>query len=405
MARKVNTATTAIAPTSNGRLPKGWRMVRFDEIGQMVNERVDPSDTEAQIYVGLEHLDTDTLKIRRWGAPSDVIGDKLGFQKGDIIFGRRRAYQRKLAVAEFDGICSAHAMVVRAKTDAVDADFLPFLMQSDLFMQRAIDISVGSLSPTINWKTLRIQEFPLPPKDEQRRIANILWAIDEAVEKQMTVIGSAQSVFRALVDHSYRLRAEPIESLADVTTKIVDGVHKTPKYVDAGVPFLVVENLSRGPGIDFSQTRYITRNDHLEFIKRANPERGDVLVSKDGTLGIARLVETDAEFSVFVSVALLKPDSTRIEGAFLRYYIDSSLFKQHVDRRTSGSALKHIHLVDFRSAPIRVPSLDSQRMIVETIRKCEMAIASAYSQRQRSENLKRCLMNELLSAGQRPHVH
>jgi restriction endonuclease S subunit len=111
-----------------------------------------------------------------------VIGDKLRFQTGDIIFGRRRAYQRKLAVAEFDGICSAHAMVVRAKPETIDPEFLPFLMQSDLFMQRAIEISVGSLSPTINWKTLRVQEFPLPPKDQQRLIADILWAADEALE-------------------------------------------------------------------------------------------------------------------------------------------------------------------------------------------------------------------------------
>lgn len=175
-------ATTTSTPATNGSLPKGWRIARFDELAQMVNERVDPSKTDAEIYVGLEHLDPDSHKLRRWGTPSEVIGDKLQFRKGDIIFGRRRAYQRKLAVAEFDGICSAHAMVVRAKTETVDPEFLPFLMQSDLFMQRAIDISVGSLSPTINWKTLRIQEFPLPPKDEQRRIADILWAADEALE-------------------------------------------------------------------------------------------------------------------------------------------------------------------------------------------------------------------------------
>jgi restriction endonuclease S subunit len=170
MARNNKSAPVKPRPSAaNDQLPKGWRIVRFDELAQIVNERVDPSATDAEIYVGLEHLDSDSLKIRRWGTPSDVIGDKLQFRKGDIIFGRRRAYQRKLAVAEFDGICSAHAMVLRANTETVDPEFLPFLMQSDLFMERAIDISVGSLSPTINWKTLRMQEFPLPPKDEQRR--------------------------------------------------------------------------------------------------------------------------------------------------------------------------------------------------------------------------------------------
>jgi restriction endonuclease S subunit len=149
--------------------------------------------------VGLEHLNPDSLKLSRWGTPSDVIGDKLRFQTGDIIFGRRRAYQRKLAVAEFDGICSAHAMVVRANTETVDPDFLPFLMQSDLFMQRAIDISVGSLSPTINWTTLRIQEFPLPPKEEQRSIAEILWAADEAIESVVRAVSDASTAKSLLV--------------------------------------------------------------------------------------------------------------------------------------------------------------------------------------------------------------
>jgi type I restriction enzyme, S subunit len=128
---------------------------------------------------GLEHLDPSMLHLRKWGHPSDVTGQKLAFKKGDVIFGRRRAYQRKLAVAGFDGICSAHAMVVRAKPKMILPEFLPFFLQSDIFMDRAIEISVGSLSPTINWKTLRVQEFPLPPLDEQKRIAEILWAADK----------------------------------------------------------------------------------------------------------------------------------------------------------------------------------------------------------------------------------
>lgn len=138
-------------------------MVKFGEMADNINVRVDPAEAGGDIYVGLEHLDPESLHLRRWGQPSDVTGDKLRFQKGDIIFARRRAYQRKLAVAEFDGICSAHAMVVRAKPKVVLPEFLPFFMQSDMFMEKAIEISVGSLSPTINWKTMAVQEFSLPP--------------------------------------------------------------------------------------------------------------------------------------------------------------------------------------------------------------------------------------------------
>jgi restriction endonuclease S subunit len=117
-----------------------------------------------------------------------VIGQKLRFWKGDIIYGRRRAYQRKLAVADFEGICSAHAMVLRAKPDVCLPEFLPFFMQSEIFHQRALDISVGSLSPTINWTTLATQEFSLPPLAEQRRIAELLWAADNVVDTNQIVV-------------------------------------------------------------------------------------------------------------------------------------------------------------------------------------------------------------------------
>ena len=156
----------------SGTLKPGWTRVAFGDVAVCVHDRIDkPVDAGVERYVGLEHLDSDSLVIRRWGSPAAVTATKLLFRKGDIIFGRRRVYQRKLAVADFDGICSAHALVLRAKSGAVLPQFLPFFMQSDVFMERAKAISVGSLSPTINWRTLASEEFALPPLDEQRRIA------------------------------------------------------------------------------------------------------------------------------------------------------------------------------------------------------------------------------------------
>ena len=172
----------------SGTLKPGWTRVAFGEMAACVNDRIDtPAEAGVEHYVGLEHLDPDSLAIRRWGSPSDVSATKLRFRKGDIIFGRRRVYQRKVAVADFDGICSAHAMVLIAKPAVVASQFLPFFMQSDLFMERAKTISVGSLSPTINWKTLAKQEFALPPLDEQRRIAEVLYAAEAAIESLRTL--------------------------------------------------------------------------------------------------------------------------------------------------------------------------------------------------------------------------
>lgn len=162
------------------QMKAGWQTWRFEQMAANVNVRIDnPSESGMEHYVGLEHLDPDSLRIRRWGSPSDVEAGKLFFKTGDIIFAKRRAYQRKLGVAEFDGICSAHAMVLRAKPEVVLPEFLPFFMQSDLFMNRAVEISVGSLSPTINWKTMAAQEFALPPMEMQRHLTEALIAIEE----------------------------------------------------------------------------------------------------------------------------------------------------------------------------------------------------------------------------------
>lgn len=165
--------------------------VRFENLAFNISERVEPKETNLDTYVGLEHLDSDSLTIERTGIPEDVIGTKLKIYKSDIIFGKRRAYLRKVAVSHFDGIASAHSMVLRANEKNIDKDFLPHFMQSDTFMERAVQISEGSLSPTIKWKTLAIQEFVLPKKEKQSRLIEIFKQFDTTsnlLKKQISTL-------------------------------------------------------------------------------------------------------------------------------------------------------------------------------------------------------------------------
>ena len=162
---------------------QNYKEFKMGQIVESISKRVDPADTKADIYVGLEHLDPDNIHIREYGKPSDVKGVKLEVSKGDIIFGKRRAYQRKAVIADFDGICSAHAMVLRAKPEVILPELLPFFIHSDVFMNRAIDISEGSLSPTIKWKILKEQQFLLPPIEEQKKLADLLWAGDTVLQR------------------------------------------------------------------------------------------------------------------------------------------------------------------------------------------------------------------------------
>lgn len=162
---------------------KDFETVRFDKIGINISERVEPKKTELTTYVGLEHLDADNLKIERTGTPDDVIGTKLKIYKGDIIFGKRRAYLRKVAVSHFDGIASAHSMILRANDKNIEKDFLPYFMQSDAFMNRAVQISEGSLSPTIKAKTLAQQEFILPIKEKQKELIALFQQFDITMQQ------------------------------------------------------------------------------------------------------------------------------------------------------------------------------------------------------------------------------
>ena len=165
-----------------------WETFRFEEIASKISETVDPNSTDLEIYVGLEHLDAEDIHIRRKGTPDDVSGGKLKCYPGDLIFGKRRAYQRKAAIVDFEGICSAHAFVFRANPEVIVPKLFPFFLHSDQFMHRMVDISVGGLSPTINWGDLKHQEFLLPPKDQQAQLAELLWAMDDVIEREKEVL-------------------------------------------------------------------------------------------------------------------------------------------------------------------------------------------------------------------------
>lgn len=213
-------------------------MRRFDEMAVIINDRIDdPAEADVEYYVGLEHLDSESLSIRRWGSPSDVEATKLRFRTGDIIFGRRRAYQRKLAVAPFDGICSAHAMVLRAKPEVALPEFLPFFMQSDLFMERAKEISVGSLSPTINWRTLAGEEFALPPLAEQKRMADVLGVVEKLGSSFDATNDAIERVIRSLSSEQFLVRESDEVALADHYS-IVTGQVDPRRPELAGLPLI-----------------------------------------------------------------------------------------------------------------------------------------------------------------------
>jgi type I restriction enzyme S subunit len=154
-------------------------------------------------------------------------------------------------------------------------------------------------------------------------------------------------------------------SLDAVSRTVVDGVHKTPHYVASGVPFITVRNLTAGPRIDFRAVKYISEADHQVFTGRARPQRGDLLISKDGTLGVVRQIDTERDFSIFVSVAMVKPLLYEMTD-----FLEIALSSPQVQNQMVGvgSGLLHLVLRDLKGDGIPVPPLEEQREIISRVR-------------------------------------
>jgi hypothetical protein len=177
-----------------------------------------------------------------------------------------------------------------------------------------------------------------------------------------------------------------------------DVVHHTPTYVSNGVPFLTVENLTRGPGISLTPCRHVSAQAHSEYRKRIEPLAGDVLVSKDGTLGIARIVPKGfPTASVFVSVAVLRPRMSVLRGDFLRLFFDTDEFKRQLRTLSAGSGLQHIHLEHFRQFLIPALDITEQKIVASAIARFDKCLVAERSVLEKLKLERRGLVADLLT--------
>lgn len=170
---------------------------RFDQIAFNSTEKKKPTEEDKYTYIGLEHLDPGSLQVTRYGSDVAPIGEKLVMREGDVLFGKRRAYQKKVGIAPFDGVFSAHGMVLRPNEEVIDKDFFPLFISSDYFLDAAIKISVGSLSPTINWSDLKVLEFDLPDLEKQNELAMVLWAMDATKRSYQKLLQKTDELVKA----------------------------------------------------------------------------------------------------------------------------------------------------------------------------------------------------------------
>ncbi|MGL5280070.1 MAG: restriction endonuclease subunit S [Cetobacterium sp.] len=154
--------------------------------------------------------------------------------------------------------------------------------------------------------------------------------------------------------------------MSTITSKITDGAHKTPTYIENGIPFISVKNIKNG-NINFSDVKYISKEEHEILYKRCNPELGDILITKSGTIGRTAVVKTKKEFSLFVSVALIKNYKNIILSEYLCYGIDDYMNKINIDSDIKGGVIKNYHLTDMKEQKVALPPIEEQKEIVRIL--------------------------------------
>lgn len=376
----------------------GWRRVKLGDVVRNVSDSVgDPVDAGLERAVGLEHLDPGELAITRWASTSDGLTFTRRFRAGQVLYGRRRVYQRKAAVPEFDGVCSGDIYVLEPNNDALLPELLPFIVQSEPFHEYALRTSAGSLSPRTKWTDLRNYEFGLPPIDEQREIAEVLWATEQlSLAYVASVAGqaaAAQTYMQTrLTDERMTVR---LGDVIDDARPLCYGVVQPGRAADDGVPLIRVCDIE-GDSLDTSALRTISRSVHEQY-QRSVVRPGDVLVSVVGTIGRTVVVPEEADgFNIARAVARIAPGISQMTPEFLVAVLRTRSYQTKLIAAGFESARRTLNLSSLANIEIPLPSLSVQQEILSSSTDWRRAVDRTRDQQMRLKRVRKDVLRHLM---------
>ena len=349
---------------------------RFDQIAINSTAKKKPVEEDRFTYLGLEHLDSGSLKVTRYGSEVAPIGEKLIMRKGDVLFGKRRAYQKKVAIAPFDGIFSAHGMVLRPKEDVIDKEFFPLFISSDYFLDAAIKISVGSLSPTINWRDLKELEFELPDLDTQRRLAAVLWSMNETMDSYKALIKATDELVKSQFMEQFKElinSPEACSKIEDECTVFADGDWIESKdQSDEGIRLIQTGNIGNAQYLDKGErARYITE-DTFNRLNCTEVKANDILISRlPDPVGRACIIpEGLGKCITAVDCTIVRLRSRILPEYFIAYTL-SPFYMMQVAARETGSTRKRISRKNLGILKIPVPQIAEQESFASIVRQSD----------------------------------
>lgn len=286
----------------------------------------------------------------------------------------------------------------------VNGYFLQKLLRSRPFKALLNTKATGISKARVKQNDFLEIEIPLPPLSEQERIIlnysqnleeagrtdrrakEILEEIDNYLFSSLGIthhkgIGlnrGLQTLSYASIDkwslddifkkHNITSNKYNLVSLNSICSLITDGTHQTPTYVKEGVVFLSAKNVTKEV-IDWENIKYVSTDAHREYCKRVRPEVDDILLAKNGTTGVAAIVDSDREFSIYVSLALLKPIKELVNPRYLLYIINSNIARTQFFSRLIGIGVPNLHLGEIKEVVIPLPPLEVQKEIVDVLSK------------------------------------
>ena len=396
---------TTVLPSTDGfrpnpdwaKLPifdrKGWKRVRFGDAVENLNETErNPFEAGLERFIGLEHLEPGALHIRAWGNIADGTTFTRCCRPGQVLFGKRRAYQRKVAVAEFDAVVSGDIYVLAPKNDRLLPELLPFLCLSERFFQHAVGTSAGSLSPRTNWSSLASFEFDLPPLGQQRRIAEILWAVDEGEQRKGALIASIVAAREAWLEDALITGDAVHQTRIEELGQIITGT--TPKTSEARY-YEPAECLFVSPA-DISGSRYVTATEKRisrDGLDTGRPIPRDALmvVCIGSTIGKVAMASERCLTNQQINSVVCKPEHNPLV-VFYSLCRQQKLFRQ----TASCTAVPILNKGNFSALSIPIPANEVQDNVAARLLEFEQAEVYAKEAVLSSRNLTATLLNEVM---------
>ena len=383
-----------------------WKLTKFGEVAIQQKKTVDRENTSITRYVKGEHMGSEDLHLREWGELTD---EYLGpafiryFEKDDILYGSRRTYLRKVVIAPFEGITSNTTFVIKANEKKIDKRLLPFIMMTDDFTEHSVRNSKGSVNPYINWKDISEYEFLLPPKDQQAQLAELLWAMDEVIEKEKVNQIKYQSFYkRYLFDtvagklsknkwKTYTF-GELGETFGGLTSKTKDDFGE-------GSPFITYMNIFSNSKVNPAQVDYvrISENENQNEVKY-----GDILLTGSSEtpheVGMSSVVLDDLQGYYLNSFCFgfRLHDFKTLLPEYARFLMRGNEVRKFMFLRAQGSTRFNLSKTIVKSKlKISLPKIDEQREIILKLEQFDSNLLKFQSKLQSSQSLQKNLINQV----------